>query len=722
MKKRNLLMMCLFFLVAAATGQKKITLEDIFRSGSFRTKGIPGFRFMNDGKSYISLSEGNLKQMNITDGKESAIILTKEEFKRIAPEGATLNDFELSADESKILFKIESEAIYRRSSRDKVLVYDRKTGKSTIIHNGDPINNATFSPDATKIAYTYKNDLYYTDLADDRVTLVTNDGKWNSIINGMCDWVYEEEFSFTRAFEWSGDGNSLAYLRFDESLVPELTLEYYHDGMYPEPYTYKYPKVGEKNSTVTVHFFNLDTKKTAALQLPPDGEIYYPRLKWTRDANQLCVFRMNRHQNELNLLLVDRNTGNYTTLLHETSLQYIEINDFLTFFKNGKEFLWVSDQEGFQQVYLYQMDGKLKNKITTGQHDISDIYGVDEKNRKLYYQVVAPTPMDRQVGVIDLSGKNDLLLSAAVGTSAYNFTGTYEYAVSTWSDLNTPPVYQVLDKKGKVLRVLEDNATAKEKFSSYGAPQTEFFNFTSSEGVSLNGWMIKPDNFDPNKKYPVFMTLYGGPGSQQVLNSWSGGKWWFKMFAQQGYLIACVDNRGTGGRGTEFRKMTYLQMGHYETIDQIEAAKYLGKLPYVDAGRIGIFGWSYGGFMSSLCLFKGNDVFKSALAVAPVTNWKWYDSIYTERYMRTEAENPKGFAENSPIYFADRLRGNYFLAHGMADDNVHFQNSVEMNRSLIKAGKDFEFHMYPNSNHGIFTEGATFHLYSAMTKFVLEKI
>ncbi|HPE10591.1 MAG TPA: prolyl oligopeptidase family serine peptidase, partial [Saprospiraceae bacterium] len=375
------------------------------------------------------------------------------------------------------------------------------------------------------------------------------------------------------------------------------------------------------------------------------------------------------------------------------------------------------------QAFLHDMNGNRINAITQANYDLSNIYGYDENTKTLYYQLIAPTPMQCEVYKVGLDGKKPVKLSIKDGNNAAQFSPTFEYMTLIYSNINTPTSWTLYDKKNKIVRVLEDNQAAIDKFKEFKAGKAEFFSFTTSEGVQLNGYQIKPSNFDPNKKYPVFMYLYGGPGSQQVVDRWGGGQsWWFKMIAESGYIVACVDNRGTGGRGEEFRKMTYMQLGHYEVIDQIEAAKYLGSLPYVDAGRIGIFGWSYGGYMSSLCLLKGNDVFKAALAVAPVTNWKWYDSIYTERYMRTYKENPDGFKDNSPIYFADRLKGNYFLAHGIADDNVHFQNSVEMNRALIKAGKQFEFHMYPNSNHGIYSEGATMHLYNAMTKFIMDKI
>lgn len=722
-RKILLLLSFISFVIVNLTGQQKITLEDVVTKGTFRVKGIPGFQYLKDGKSYLIKNDKSIDIMQISDGIKSGELISESAFTSFAGDDAFILGYQLSNSEDKILISTVQERIYRHSTQDKIFVYDLSSKKVYSIHQGNLIVNASLSPDGSKVAFTYDNNLYYTDLNTGGEVQITRDGEKNKIINGTSDWVYEEEFGFTRAYEWSPDSKCLAYLRFDESKVPEFTIFYNRDEAYPIPYTYKYPKVGQTNSTVSVHFYNLNTSQNQKLNIADDPEVYYPRIKWTADPNICCVTRMNRHQNDLTLNLVNRVDGNYTTLLHETSKQFIDINDFLYFFSDNKEFLWVSDGEGYVQAYLYDMNGHLIRKLTNIAADVSDVYGVDEKNRKLYYQLIAPTAMDKQVRVTDLDGSRDELLSNPVGYNAFRFSPTFEYAVAEHSDINTPTVYTVVNKKNKLVRGIEDNASANQKINSYAQGRFQFFTFKTSDGVSLNGWLLKPSDFDSTRRYPVFMTLYGGPGSQTVLNRWDTGfTWWYKYIAEQGYIVACIDNRGTGGRGTEFRKMTYLQLGHYEVIDQIEAAKYLGDLPYTDARRIGIFGWSYGGFMSTSCLLKGNDVFKSALAVAPVTNWKWYDSIYTERYMRTDQENPEGYEENSPVNFAARLKGNYFLAHGLDDDNVHFQNSIEMNRALIKAGKQFEFHMYPNSNHSIYHENARIHLFTAMTNFILEKI
>jgi len=432
---------------------------------------------------------------------------------------------------------------------------------------------------------------------------------------------------------------------------------------------------------------------------------------------------MNRHQNELELLLFNPVSKRQSSLLKEQNKYYVDIHDNLTFLKDNKHFIWTAELDGYNHVYLYDLKGNIKQQLTKGNYDVTNFYGVDEKRKLVFYQAAEDGPLNKYVFSVDLKGKNKKRLTPEKGTNGASFSSTFDYFINNHSTINQAASFKVYDVNGKYIKTLEDNANNASLMEEFGVSPVEFFDFKTSEDVTLNAYMIKPPNFDANKKHPVFMYLYGGPNSQQVTNSWKGfNYWWFQMLAQKGYIVVCVDNRGTGGRGEEFRKMTYLKLGHYETIDQIEAAKYLGNLPYTDASRIGIFGWSYGGYMSTLCLLKGNDVFKAAIAVAPVTNWKWYDSVYTERYMRTTKENPDGYKENSPVYFADRLKGNYLMIHGIADDNVHFQNSVEMANALIKANKQFDTYFYPNRNHGIYGGNTRLHLYNKMTEFLLEKL
>jgi len=562
--------------------------------------------------------------------------------------------------------------------------------------------------------------MFVKDLNTGTEKAITTDGQTNSIINGTTDWVYEEEFAFVKAFQWSPDGKKIAYMRFDESEVREFTMTMHRDDAYPEYVTFKYPKVGEQNAIVTVHIYDITSGTTTNVALGDEWPEYYiPRISWTKDTSQLCIFYMNRHQNDLRLLLADAETGRTRVLLRETNPYYIDVDDDLTFLEDGKHFIWTSEKDGYNQIYLYTMDGEVAQKLTPDAYDVTSFYGVDEANGMVYYQAAEPSPLERQVYAVNLKGRKKTRLTSLDGWNDAQFSSTFDYFVLTHSTANSAPVYAVYDRSGAQVRLIEDNAGMADLQGEYGWSQIEFFSFTTSEGVELNGKMIQPAAMEEGKKYPVMMFVYGGPGSQTVKNQWDAfNHWWFQMLAQQGYVVVSVDNRGTGARGQEFKKMTYQQLGKFETIDQIETARYLGSLPYIDADRIGIWGWSYGGYMSSLCILKGNDVFKSAIAVAPVTNWKWYDTIYTERYMRTDDENPEGYKDNSPVYFADRLKGNYLLIHGMADDNVHFQNAAEMANALVRHNKQFETYFYPNRNHGIFGGLTRLHLYTKMTNFI----
>ncbi len=715
---------------------KPITLEDIWQKGTFNTKGVPGFKFQNDGVHFTRLENAAITQYDLRTGEPSGIIFDAKTLVSNAKGWTgTFDGYSFSSDESKILLTTQSTPIYRWSSEAEFFVFDQKTKQLTRLWDepGTALISgkqryATFSPDGSKVGFVVANDLYFKDLTTGKITRVSTDGKQNEIINGASDWVYEEEFELVRAFQWSPDGQQLAYLRFDEGEVPEMTMDMFRGGPYPEPVTFKYPKVGEKNALVTAHIYALSTGKTLAVNIPDraykSGRLddYLPRIAWA-PTGKLCLTWMNRHQNTQRLLLADPSTGNCTVLHEEKSQYYLDLHD-VVFLADGSGFVMQSEKSGFNHLYRYDMEGKQIAALTKGKFDVANFYGIDEKNGKVYFQAASKTPMARELFEGNLKGKKAKKINKPVGSNGAQWSSTYDFFVHNFSTANTPPQYAVCDRKGKILRALEQNTEVRSKQTEYGTLPVEFFDFKTSEKVSLNGWMIKPNAPEyKDQPLPLLMFVYGGPGSQQVTDAWKGANyWWFQMLAQQGYVVACVDNRGTGARGEEFKKMTYKQLGHYEVIDQVEAAKYLGKLDFVDADRIGIYGWSYGGYMSTNCILKGNDVFKAAIAVAPVTNWKWYDSVYTERYMQTHEENEAGYEENSPTNFADQLNGNYLLVHGLADDNVHFQHTAEMADELIAKNKQFDTMFYPNRNHGIGGGNAKIHLYTLMTKFLNEKL
>lgn len=701
------LLIVLFLLPVFATAQEKqITLEDLYKKGTFRGEYVPGF----EGETMDSILQ--LEQIKLNSGKEMP-----------------LGDYIPSSDKHKVLLFTGREPIYRRSSKAYSYVYDLSEKKLVQIDTAKLLH-ATFSPDGSRVAYVKDNNLYIYELASGKTTAVTTDGKWNYIINGNCDWVYEEEFEFTRAYQWSPKGNFLAYYRFDESNVKEYNMTIY-DNSYNKDYRYKYPKAGEENSKVDIYVYNVSNGQKAKAQYE-QGDIYIPRIKWTMDDNSLVVYWLNRHQDHLKLLLTDARTGNSNLLYEEKNKYFVEINDDWWFLKDGKNFLFTSEMNGYRHLYLYSLDGKSKTQLSKGNFEITDINGVDEKNKRVYYTMAYPRPMDRNLFVTDFSGKKTSQLTQGEAWHRVELNDDFTQFMDYRSELNTPQevkLYSIsTDRKKNVnasfVKTLGENAKLKATMASFDMGKAEFIRVPNSKGDTLNGWMLKPTNFNPSKKYPVLFCNYGGPGSQQVANRFGAVSFWHQMLAEKGFIVVSVDNTGTGYRGEEFKKKTYLQLGKYEIEDQIDAAKYLSKMPFVDPNNIGHWGWSYGGFMSSLAITKGNDVFTAAVAVAPVTSWRYYDNIYTERYMRTPQENPSGYDDNSPINFTDRIKGKYLIIHGTGDDNVHFQNSTQMITALVKSNIDFQSAYYPNKHHGISggQDNTTFHLWSKMTNWILENL
>ncbi len=700
------LLLLLFFIPLFSTAQdKKITLDDLYKKGTFRGEFVPGF---------ITSTEDGLFDPNAIIDENGKKLDTR--------------DYEVSADKKRVLFFNGREPIYRRSSKSNVYVYD-VASKKTVLLNKGKVLHPTISPDGNKLAYVFDNNLYIYDFNSGTQKAVTTDGKWNHIINGNCDWVYEEEFEFTKAFEWNADGSYLAYYKFDESQVKEYAFTVYDDA-YNKQYTYKYPKAGEENSKVSIHIYNVASSQDVKAQYE-QGDIYIPRIKWTQQNNKLVVYWMNRHQDHLKLLLTDAATGQAQTMYDEKNKYFVEINDNWWFLKDGKNFMFTSDMNGYTQLYNYSIDGKKKIQINKASYDVAGVEAVDEKNRLVYYTLAYPTPMDRNLFVSDFDGKSTTMLTNGSGWHRIEFNNDFTQFYDYHSTIATPQVVSLytINRTKKSInavknKVVNESAKLKSVLGQYALGKPEFIRVPNSKGDTLNGWMLKPANFDASKKYPVLFCNYGGPGSQQVANRFGAVSMWHQMLAQNGFIVVSVDNTGTGFRGEEFKKKTYLQLGKYEIEDQIDAAKYLGGLSYIDKDRIGHWGWSYGGFMSSLAITKGADVFKAAVAVAPVTSWRYYDNIYTERYMRTPQENAKGYDENSPINFTHLIKGKYLIIHGTADDNVHFQNSVEMIKALVKSNVDFESAYYPNKNHGIsgMTDNTTYHLYNKMTNWLYQNL
>jgi dipeptidyl-peptidase-4 len=556
-------------------------------------------------------------------------------------------------------------------------------------------------------------------------TAVTTDGQPNKLIHGAGDWVYEEEFEVSKAFAWSPDSKKLAYISFDESRVPEYNLQTW-GPLYPKDYRYKYPKAGDPNSVVTVSVYDVPSARTTRMDIGPEKDQYIPRILWTKTPDVLSIQRMNRLQNKLELLHANASTGKASVAWSDTDKAYVEITDDLRYLGNGKQFITSSERDGYRHLYLFDMNGKQVRQLTKGNWDVTEFVGVDEEKGLAYYLSAEASPLQRHLYQVSLKGgKKQRLSEAGGGTDVVNMSPDFRYYLNYHTAANQPVAVSLRTAKdGKVVKVLEDNARLKQRMQEYGFVPQEFFSFKTSEGVQLNGTTIKPANMEAGKKYPVLMFLYGGPGSQKVLDKWNSVDYytWFQMLAQQGYVVAIVDNRGTGGRGAAFKKATYGQMGKLETIDQGEAAKYLGAQPWADKGRIGIFGWSFGGYLSALAMTKNADLFKAGISVAPVSTWRYYDTIYTERFLKTPQENPSGYDDNSPVQFADLLKGKFLLVHGTGDDNVHFQNSVALTDALVKANKDFQQLYYPNRNHGIYGGNTRLHLFRQMTNFLQQNL
>lgn len=729
MRKRYFLLFLVFSLALGLQAQQ-LTLEDVVVKRTYGQKSVYGLASLNDGLNYTTLENmgKQLVKYSYKTGQKVAVLLDLNELKSEALK--SIADYQFSSDESKVLLMTDRKPIYRRSFTANYFVYNFVTKELTPLSNGGEQQLATFSPDGERVAFVRKNNLFVKSLRFGTERQITDDGEFNKIINGAPDWVYEEEFEFNRGFEWSPDSKQLAYMKFDEAQVPLYHMPMYkgsnpdknENAVYPGEYSFKYPKAGEKNSVVGIWVYDIKSGHTIQMDTGKETDIYLPKIAWTPNSADLGIFRMNRLQNKLDLLFANPNTGDSRLIYTEKNSRYIE-TDFLdnfAFLDDSKSFVVLSEQNGYKHLYLYDVTGVKVKSLTEGNFDVVKFYGYDPARKFFYYQAAAVSPMQREIYGISLDKKKKVQLSTLSGTNSADFSKGFKYYILTASNVTTPNLVTLHEISGKQIRELENNSALKEKLASIKLPRKEFFKFTTSEGIELNGWMIKPEPFDPAAKYPVLMTQYSGPNSQQVLDNFSID--WNTYLALKGYLVVCVDPRGTGARGEEFRKCTYGQLGNFEATDQVEAARYLARQPYVDGKKIAIWGWSYGGFTSAMTLCKGGEVICAAIAVAPVTSFRFYDSVYTERYMGLPSQNPDGYQQNTPIYLAKGIKGKLLLVHGTADDNVHFQNSIELAEALVQAGVQFRMMPYNNRNHGIRGGNTTMHLYTMFEDFLKETL
>ncbi|MEX0684432.1 MAG: S9 family peptidase [Balneolales bacterium] len=705
--------------------QNQLTFDHLF-DGTFTPQTVSSVNWMQDGEFYTSLArnekEGTteLRKNSILDDSYTVMLSSDE----LIPEGWTnpiqIQNYSLSENEKQVLIETSIDYLFRRSTQSHFYVFNLETRNLSKLTEGSAKQSyASFSPNGRHIAFFRENNLFYVDLNTGSEKQITFDGEINQIINGAADWVYEEEFYMTQAFSWSPDGRRVAFHRFDERDVKEFVVQQWN-GDYPEELRFKYPKAGYRNSIVTIGVYDIETGETVWIDTGEETDQYIPRINWTRDPDVLSIRRLNRLQNRQDLLLADVNNGKSRTIKTETSDSWISVNDDLTFLENGEQFIYVSEEDGYNHIYLYDMDGNLIRQVTSGPWEVASFHGYNEYTDTFYYTSTEKSPLERHFYLIHSEGTGKERISTVNGWHTINMAPDFSYYLDYVTSDEHPQIVTLFSGLGEKIQVLEDNAGLEEKISTFDFPNKEYTTITVADSVELNGFWLKPSDFDDTRQYPVLLYVYGGPRSQVVQNWYesSDRALWHRYLVNQGYLIFTVDNRGTGGRGKVFSEQVYRRLGELETADQIEAARQLATLPYVDSDRIGIWGWSYGGYLSSLALAYGADVFSMAIAVAPVTNWRFYDTIYTERYMQTPQLNPNGYSSYAPVNVAGNIKGNYLLIHGTGDDNVHFQHSIEMTNELIEAGVQFETMFYPNRAHSISGGNSRRHLFELMLDFI----
>ncbi|HEY8483017.1 MAG TPA: S9 family peptidase [Longimicrobiales bacterium] len=715
-------------IVPPAAAQEQLTVERIFGSAEFYPQYLADLQWLPDGSRYTYLDYDPERQsvdlvaVDPRTGQRTRLI----DGTTLVPEGQSrpieIEGYEWSPDGSKLLIYTNAQRVWRLPTKGTYYIYELATRRLTPLSRAEGWQQfAKFSPDGRKVGFVRNNDIFVVDLATGAETRLTHDGS-EVIINGTSDWVYEEELDVRDAWRWSPDGRRIAFWRFDQSpvrpffLVNELPL-------YPELFTFRYPKAGTPNSQVRIGVVDVESGKTTWTDVEVAQDGYIARMEFAATPNELVVQRLNRHQNRLDVLLVDATTGRSRVLFTETDSAWVDVHDNLIWIRGGRQFLWTSERDGFNHLYLYNRDGSVARQLTRGPWEVTGVYGVDEANGWVYFQAAQPTPMERQIYRVRLDGSRMERLSAEPGWHDIDLSPDRRYYVDIYSRAGVPPVTRLHTANGRLVRELVNNQELASRLAAQRLRPPEFFRFRTSDGVELNGYFIKPPDFDASRKYPVLLYVYGGPGSQTVVDSWGGSRYlWHQLLAQRGVIVVSVDNRGTGGRGRAFKKVTYLNLGKWEVNDQIEAARYLASLPYVDPARIGIWGWSYGGYMTALTMTKGGDLFRAGISVAPVTDWRLYDTIYTERFMRTPEENPEGYRESAPVNHAAGLTGALLLVHGTADDNVHPQNTIQLANALQLAGKQFSLMLYPNRTHSISGGNTMVHLFTMMTDWVRQRL
>lgn len=704
---------------AHSPGDEQLSLELIYETDSFSIEYPKTYTHLNDGKHFVTLLQGTeIVKLQYANIKDTVWLFNAADYQGKIN---SIVDYQFSGDEKYLLLATDAEYIYRHTYVADYYVYSVEDKVLTSIGE-DKLHMAKLSPDGEYVAYVFQNNLYVRELANGNVKQITIDGEVNKIINGMPDWVYEEEFTLKTAFFWSPDSKNIAFYRFDETDVKEYSLTLYND-VYPEIFKYKYPKAGESNSKVDIYTYNLEEDNLNQIPINDTNEYYIPVINWTATGKALCITKLNRRQNKLDLLLHDQVSKTLKNIYTETEEKYhTQITEGYLNFINDKEYIIRSEKDKYRHLYLGNTDKKTLEPITQGNWDIAEFEGYDSKYSCVYYTSHEASVFEKQLYVIKLDGTGKKQLTFEKGTHAIDFSKNYSFFIDSYSASATPLKSFIKDKSGKQVSQLINNRNISLNIENYGFVNREYFQFANREGINLNGYLYKPSHIEENKEYPLFMFVYGGPESQQVVEQWSSMNVWFQYLVQQGYVVACVDNRGTDGRGEEFRKSTYLKLELLEAQDQVDAAKYLGSLSYIDAERVGVFGWSYGGSMALQCLIHGKDIFKTAVSVAPVTDWHYYDNIYTERYMQKPEENVYGYDTTSIVKHATDIQGKLLIVHGTADDNVHPQNTAMLLNELVKENIPFDSEYYTNKNHGIYGGKTRAHLFERITKFIMENL